>query len=142
MCQGAQGVPRGSEGPRRLAWCPACRATLDKSLVRCDHRASTRRLGSCYYVFTLCAAGAHGPAHLDARIDAFLQTFEETLRRLSPDELEGHRGALIASKTLKDASLADEADRNWEQISGKRCALAVATAPEGCLRPLQLFFSG
>ena len=71
----------------------------------------------------LCAAGAHGPAHLDARIDAFLQTFEDTLRRLSPDELEGHRGALIASKTLKDASLADEADRNWEQISGKRCAL-------------------
>ena len=67
-------------------------------------------------------AGAHGPAHLDARIDAFLSAFQGALRRLSPDELEGHRAALVASKTLKDASLLDEADRNWEQISNKRCA--------------------
>ena len=46
---------------------------------------------------------------------------------MSGDELEGHREALIASKTLKDASLHNEADRNWEQISSKTC--------EGCALP-------
>ena len=67
-------------------------------------------------------AGTHGPAHLDARIDAFLAGFAEALGAMSRDELDGHREALIAAKTLKDASLHDEADRNWEQISSKTCA--------------------
>ena len=71
----------------------------------------------------LCAwSGTHGPAHLDARIDAFLGAFAKQLGAMSEDELEGHRQALIAAKTLKDASLHDEADRNWEQIGGKTCA--------------------
>ncbi len=40
------------------------------------------------------------------------------------DELDSNRQALIAAKTQKDHTLADEADRNWEQISSKRCAPA------------------
>jgi len=37
-------------------------------------------------------------------------------------EFDGHRKALIAAKLQKDHALGDEADRNWEQISNRRCA--------------------
>jgi len=75
------------------------------------------------------AAGAHGPAHLDARIDAFLSGFEATLAKLAPEELERHREALVAAKLEKDRSLADEASRHWEQIASRRCPLRRCRGP-------------
>ncbi len=78
-------------------------------------------------------SGTHAPAHLDARIDAFLGAFGKTLEGMPADELEGHREALIAAKTLKDASLHDEADRNWEQISNRTCAARHETPLENYL---------
>ncbi len=68
----------------------------------------------------MLASGVHGPAHLDARIDAFLAEFEASLAALTPEALEKHRAALIAAKLHKDHSLSDEASRNWEQISSRR----------------------
>ncbi len=68
-------------------------------------------------------AGSHGPAHLDERIDAFLEGYLPSLASMPEDELEGHRRSLIAAKLQKDHTLAEEADRNWEQISNRRCAL-------------------
>jgi hypothetical protein len=65
-------------------------------------------------------AGSAGPAHLDERIDAFLDSFLPSLRSMTDDELDRHRHSLIAAKLQKDHTLADEADRNWEQISSKR----------------------
>ena len=38
-----------------------------------------------------------------------------------PAEFEADRRALIAAKLQKDHALSDEADRNWEQISNRRC---------------------
>ena len=67
--------------------------------------------------------GVHGPAHLDARVDAFLGGYEATLAALEPEALERHRAALIAAKLQKDRGLADEASRHWEQIATRRCAL-------------------
>ena len=66
--------------------------------------------------------GEHGPAHLDARVDAFLGGYEAALAALEPEALERHRAALIAAKLQKDRGLADEASRHWEQIATRRCA--------------------
>ncbi len=63
----------------------------------------------------------HGPQHLDERIDAFLTAFAARLETMSVDEVDDNRHSLIAAKTQKDHTLVDEADRNWEQISSKRC---------------------
>lgn len=57
---------------------------------------------------------------MDGRIDAFLEGFAASLASMSEDELEGHRESLIAAKMQKDHTLAEEADRNWEQISNRR----------------------
>lgn len=80
-------------------------------------------------------AGTHGPAHLDARIDTFLAGFAPVLARMSPDELDDNRSALIAAKTLKDATLPDEADRNWEQIQSRRWGLPSRPAKSGIAAP-------
>lgn len=69
----------------------------------------------------LCTA-TYGPGHVDERIETFLRGFAARLEALSVDELDSNRQALIAAKTQKDHTLADEADRNWEQISSKRFA--------------------
>ena len=66
-------------------------------------------------------AGGHGPAHLQKRIDAFLEGAAGRLGSIDEAEFEGHRAALIAAKLQKDHALGDEADRNWEQISNRRC---------------------
>ena len=71
--------------------------------------------------------GEHGPAHLDARVDAFLGGYEAALAALEPEALERHRAALIAAKLQKDRGLADEASRHWEQIATRRCALLANT---------------
>lgn len=68
-------------------------------------------------------AATHGPGYLDGRLEAFLGAFRERLEGMSVDELDSNRQALIAAKTQKDHALAEEADRNWEQISSMRCAL-------------------
>ena len=66
-------------------------------------------------------AGGHGPVHLQKRIDAFLEGVAGKLGSIDEAEFEGHRAALIAAKLQKDHALGDEADRNWEQISNRRC---------------------
>ena len=69
------------------------------------------------------SAGSHGPQHLDDRIDAFLTEFAPTLRDMPADEFEQHRATVIQARQQKDCSVADEAERFWEQISSRRSAL-------------------
>ncbi len=64
--------------------------------------------------------GAHGPAHLQKRIDAFLEGLAHRFAKIDAAEFEADRRALIAAKLQKDHALSDEADRNWEQISNRR----------------------
>lgn len=64
--------------------------------------------------------GVRGPAHLQERIEAFVQSFEGTLQSMPEDEWEQHRGALIQGKMQKDASISDEAERFWEQVASRR----------------------
>ncbi len=84
----------------------------------------TWTIASCHFwnaIHLWLDAGSKGPAHLDERIDAFLATFEKTLKKLSRDDFEDSREALIAQKLQKDKSLLDESDRHWEQIEHHRC---------------------
>ncbi|KAK9915769.1 hypothetical protein WJX75_003936 [Coccomyxa subellipsoidea] len=82
--------------------------------------ASTRLThGILGFAFVVVSA-TYGPGHVDERIETFLRGFAARLEALSVDELDSNRQALIAAKTQKDHTLADEADRNWEQISSKR----------------------
>ena len=66
-------------------------------------------------------AGSHGPQHLDERIDAFLADFSGTLAAMPAEEFEQHRAVVIQARQQKDCSVADEAERFWEQISSRRC---------------------
>lgn len=77
---------------------------------------------------TCCVTATHGPGHLDERIEAFLTSFAARLDTMSVDEVDDNRQSLIAAKTQKDHTLVDEADRNWEQISSKRCPLLLLGA--------------
>ncbi|KAK9797401.1 hypothetical protein WJX73_004607 [Symbiochloris irregularis] len=65
-------------------------------------------------------SGVHGPAHLDARIEAFVHGYAATLEAMPEAEWEGHRQALIQAKMQKDGSIGDEAERFWELIASRR----------------------
>ena len=54
-------------------------------------------LGLCVVV----VSGVHGPAHLDARIEAFLASFVATLAGMPEEEFEKQRQALLAIKMMK-----------------------------------------
>lgn len=43
----------------------------------------------------------HGPAHLDARIEAFLSGYQQTLAGLGEEEFERQRASLLALKMMK-----------------------------------------
>ena len=80
--------------------------------ARCTH-------GVLGYAVTV-VSGEHGPAHLDARVEAWLAGFAGRLADLPAAEFEAHRAALAASKAQADRALAEEADRHWEAVGGRR----------------------
>ena len=65
-------------------------------------------------------AGSHGPTHLHQRIEAFLAELGTIVAKMPEEDWEAHRDALIQAKLQKDRSVADEAERFWEQISSRR----------------------
>jgi len=77
----------------------------------------------------------HGPQHLEARIDAFLDSFRMVLAAMPSDEFECNRAAVVAAKLQKDRTLSDEADRHWDAIwHGRRqwsCREMEASAVQG-----------
>lgn len=54
-------------------------------------------LGLCVSV----VSGAHGPLHLDARIESFLGGFAESLAGMEEAEFEEQRESLLAIKMMK-----------------------------------------
>jgi len=64
-------------------------------------------------------SGEHGPAFLDARVEAFLASFTERLATMPASEFEAHRAALAATKSQADRALSEEADRHWEGVGGR-----------------------
>lgn len=59
------------------------------------------------------------PAYIEARIEAFLSGFKETLASLSADEYERHRQSLIAKKEEQPKNLGMESRRFWRHIMDK-----------------------
>ncbi|GMH33878.1 hypothetical protein BSKO_01712 [Bryopsis sp. KO-2023] len=60
------------------------------------------------------------PVHLEERIDAFLQHFEEMLRDMSGEEFDEHRDALISENLEKDRNLGQASVRMWEHIASEQ----------------------
>ena len=52
--------------------------------------------------------------------------FAGTLQSMPAEEFEQHRMAVVLAKQQKDCSVADEAERFWEQVSSRRCTMAVS----------------
>ncbi|KDD73111.1 hypothetical protein H632_c2526p0, partial [Helicosporidium sp. ATCC 50920] len=65
-------------------------------------------------------SASHGAAHVDARVEAFLEGQRARLRSLPAEEFEAHRVALRSVKLQKDRALVDECDRAWEEIVSLR----------------------
>eukprot|EP00887_Chlorella_sp_A99_P000580 scaffold17.g580.t1 len=85
----------------------------------------------------LVMSGEHGPAHLDARIDAFLLAFGD-LANMSAEEFEKHRAALISAKLQKDAHMVHESDRAWDAIASRRYDFGVRRDEVAHLRAIEL----
>ena len=56
------------------------------------------------------------PAYLEARVDAFLDSFKLLLEEMTDEEFTGHVDGLIAKKLEKPKNLNEEADRFWNQL--------------------------
>lgn len=97
--------------------------SLISSQGTCKGQACLDQSACCSLIASGCCTGAHGPAHLQKRIDAFLEGLAPRFDKIGAEEFETDRRALIAAKLQKDHALSDEADRNWEQISNRRCRL-------------------
>lgn len=63
--------------------------------------SGTRRTHGVLGLCVVVVSGAHGPAHLDARIEAFLGAFQQTLAGMGEEEFERQRAALLALKMMK-----------------------------------------
>lgn len=61
-------------------------------------------------------SGVHGPAHLEARVEAFLESFGQRLQGMEEAEFEQNRTSLLASKLMKDRNMAEESERGWDAI--------------------------
>ncbi|KAK9820983.1 hypothetical protein WJX81_000873 [Elliptochloris bilobata] len=117
---------------------PAYDTLRTKEQLGYSVHASVRLTHGMLGFAVVVVSGVHGPAHLDARVDAFLGGYEAALAALEPDALERHRAALIAAKLQKDRGLADEASRHWEQIASRRYNFAAREEEVALLRTLAL----
>jgi secreted Zn-dependent insulinase-like peptidase len=91
-------------------------------------------LGLC----CLVQSGARGPAHLDARIDAFLAAFAARLAEMPAEEFEKNRAALIAAKLSRDPNMLAESDRDWDALTARGCDFAARRDEAAALRRLTL----
>ena len=74
--------------------------------------------GFCFVIQTAKVSAAIA----EARIEAFVQGFAETLDKMDQTQFEEHRRALATEKLEKDDSLSDEAWKHWHEITdGRYC---------------------
>ena len=65
-------------------------------------------------------SGERGPAHLEARIHAFLASQVDAIAGMREEEFAGHRAAVLAAKLLKHRSMVEEADAHWAAVTSRR----------------------
>jgi nardilysin len=91
-------------------------------------------LGLC----CLVQSGARGPAHLDARIDAFLAAFAARLAAMPAEEFDKNRAALVAAKLSRDPNMLAESDRDWDALTARGRDFAARRDEAAALRRLTL----
>lgn len=84
--------------------------------------SGTRRTHGVLGLCIVVVSGAHGPTHLDARIEAFLGAYQKTLAEMGEEEFEKQRQALLALKMMKDRMMLEESDRAWDKIGSRSYA--------------------
>ena len=57
--------------------------------------------------------------YLEGRIEAFLASFEETLKSMSEKEFQNHANSLMNRKKEKVKNLSQESDRYWNYIGNE-----------------------
>ncbi|KAJ4789664.1 Insulinase (Peptidase family M16) family protein [Rhynchospora pubera] len=77
------------------------------------------------------------PSYLDARVNAFLGTFESTLYEMSDDEFKSNVNALIDLKLEKHKNLREEAAFFWKEISDGTLLFDRKESEVGALRELK-----
>ena len=90
--------------------------------------SGTRRTHGLLGLCVVVVSGAHGPAHLDVRIEAFLASFAATLAEMGEEEFEKQRQALLAIKMMKVRASLPEPAGSWcgrEHALGQWRALLV-----------------
>ncbi|KAL4440115.1 hypothetical protein ABPG75_003116 [Micractinium tetrahymenae] len=100
--------------------------------------SGTRRTHGVLGLCVVVVSGAHGPAHLDARIEAFLAAFQQTLAGMGEEEFEKQRAALLALKMMKDRAMLEESDRAWDKVATRSYAFHALRDECAHLRVLSL----
>ncbi len=59
------------------------------------------------------------PEYLESRIDAFLESYEESIREMSESVFEGHKRSLITKRLEKLKNLTQESGRLWSHIDNE-----------------------
>ncbi|KAF4466366.1 insulysin, partial [Fusarium albosuccineum] len=77
------------------------------------------RAFSTTYGFRFLIQSEMTPEFLDARIEAFLKRYAETLENMSEAEFEGHKRSLVIRRLEKLRNLDQESTRHWTQITSE-----------------------
>ncbi|CAL7942606.1 unnamed protein product [Xylocopa violacea] len=83
--------------------------------VFCLLRDTFGILGYSITVYT--QADKYSTEHIDTRIEAFLEMFNNTLKQTSEKDLDTAQETLIKLKQCADIHLKEEVDRNWMEIT-------------------------
>lgn len=70
-----------------------------------------------YSITVHIQADKYTTEHVDNRIEAFLDMFNDILKETSEKDLESVKEALVKLKQCADIHLKEEVDRNWSEIT-------------------------
>ncbi|KAI9803791.1 MAG: hypothetical protein M1825_001671 [Sarcosagium campestre] len=69
--------------------------------------------------YMIIIQGGRSPEYLDERIEAFIESFAKSLREMSTEDFNRHKGSLITRRTEKLRSLGRESSRFWSHINSE-----------------------
>ena len=78
------------------------------------------RAFSTTYGFRFLIQSEMTPEFLDARIEAFLMRYADTLEKMSETKFEDHKRSLVVRRLEKLQNLDQESTRHWSQITDER----------------------
>ncbi|CAM9884135.1 unnamed protein product [Ectocarpus sp. 4 AP-2014] len=101
--------------------------------VGCSTRVTCGVLGFCITV----QSAAYAPAHLYARVRAFMKSFRDTLAGMTEDTFSMNMESAAANKLQPDNTLSEEAQRYWPEIYRRRREFHVNVAEAAEMKGLE-----